>query len=342
MVKLKENIIAVTGASGFVGSHLAKRLINCEYRVKGLTHSPKKAKLLEKMGCEAFIGDITRPESLKEFLRDADALVHLAAIIRESGEETFESVNYLGTKRLVEEARRSKVSKIIFMSVLGSSPYAKNPILGYKWLVEEEVRKSGIPYVIFRSSLIIGPGGDMTNKIADIARKPLVILPRVEVKLQPIYVKDVASFIVRAIEEDKFSNRMFEIGGPDRVNLREIVEMFAEALGMERKMILGIPSSILKPFVWICEKTSERPLISSNELNLLQVDLICEPSIASKEFNLKLTPIKEVLTEIFSERAERKYSNPKFDPWQSKLCICPSKQTPMKNKNLKYERYLIS
>jgi NADH dehydrogenase len=293
----------VTGASGFVGSHLIEELIERGHEVKALTRSFEKAKLLEERGCEAFVGDVTDPKSLPEFLRTAQVVVHLAATIRERGEETFERVNHRGTRNVVEAAKENNVEKIVYMSVLGSSNKAEHPFLRSRWRAEEEVRRSGIPYVILRPSLIVGRGGDMTNKIVRSVKKPIVVLPGTgENKVQPIYVKDVVRFLAKAVEEDKFDGRTFELGGPDRLDLDGLLELFMNALQI-KKRILHVPAWLVAPFIRVWERFSELPL-SSSELSLLQMDWVCDPSPASREFGLKLTPVEEALQEALQPRPE--------------------------------------
>jgi NADH dehydrogenase len=142
--------------------------------------------------------------------------------------------------------------------------------------------------------LIIGPGGEMTSKIVDSVKRCVVVLPGTgKNEVQPIYVKDVVKFVIKAVEEDRFNGRTFEIGGPDRLQLDELLELFMNALRM-KKRVFHIPVWLLAPFIRVWEKFSEPPL-SSSELSLLQMDWICDSFLASREFGLELTSIEKAL-----------------------------------------------
>src|SRR5262245_60816442 len=146
--------IFLTGATGFVGKHMLKRLLAEGHAVRALLRIPpgEKARIVPGFSHEGdsrhVLGDVVSGRGLDEGMKDCDAVIHLVGIIVEKGKNTFAAVHHIGTRNVVEAAKRNRIKRLIQMSALGAR---KDGVAAYqtsKWHGEEEVRRSGIPYCI--------------------------------------------------------------------------------------------------------------------------------------------------------------------------------------------------
>ena len=149
-------MILVTGGTGFVGPRVVHALRAHDLPVRALARKPEREDTLRNWGVELVQGDMTDPASLKRAVEGADTIVHLVAI-RQGKPEQFERLMIQGTRDLLAAAKEAGVERFILMSALGTTPETKDlvPYYGAKWAEEEDVKASGIPYVIFRPSALI-------------------------------------------------------------------------------------------------------------------------------------------------------------------------------------------
>jgi uncharacterized protein YbjT (DUF2867 family) len=182
--------IAVVGATGFVGSHLVPHLVRSGHEVIAISRGGA-ARPAWGAEVESRAADVTRG-GFEDALVGAEAVVHLAAIPRESGGRTFEQVNVAGTRHVVEGAARIGAQRFVHLSVLG---VANNPKLAYlhsKWRGEERVRSSALDWVVLRPSLMFGPGDGFFNLVKQTLRywsPGVVAIPGSgEARFQPLSV----------------------------------------------------------------------------------------------------------------------------------------------------------
>src|SRR5574337_972238 len=138
-------MILVTGAGGFVGAHLLKRLSALDIPCRALVRRGANAGRMP--GVAGLLRRSTGIDvaALKNAMQDVEQVIHLAGIFRESCRETFETAHHDGTRRVMEAARAAKVRHVVYVSALGAAPDRIYPFIRSKWLGEEEVRKSGLP-----------------------------------------------------------------------------------------------------------------------------------------------------------------------------------------------------
>jgi uncharacterized protein YbjT (DUF2867 family) len=269
-------MILVTGGTGFVGTHLIRRIVREEILVRALVRSPEKVEDIRRLGARPVVGDISDPVSLEKATLGADRVVHLVGIIQESPEATFEKVHVEGTRNLLQAARKNEVKHFFYQSALGTRPGAQSEYHKTKWKAEELVRESGIPYTILRPSLIYGPGDAFTVRLADAIRLSpvLPVIGEGKSKVQPIYIDDVVECIFKAVTSDAFLNEIYEIGGPDQLTYEEVTRAVAEAMGIHRPAV-HIPMSLMRPAARALETLFSRPPITTGQLLMLEEDNVC-------------------------------------------------------------------
>lgn len=292
-------MIFIAGATGFVGGHLVDDLLAKGHRLRCLVRSEKKEKALSEKGVEVVRGDITSAETLKGVLGPEDFVVHLVGIIEERQKATFNSVHVEGTANLVAEAKRAGVRHFFYQSALGSDRNSWSGYLRTKGEAEDIVRGSGLNFTIFRPSLIIGPWDGFTKKLADMIKLSLVLpIPgEGKAKFQPVYIKDWLKCINRVIENPEHFIGAYDIGGPEHLTYREIVETLSSALGRS-KFSVNIPMGLMKLGASIFEKVLPSPPVTTDQLRLLEQDNICDLDAVEKHFGFKPARYRDALKEF--------------------------------------------
>ena len=168
------------------------------------------------------------PQSLRRAVAGVDTIVHLVAI-RQGRREQFQRIMVEGTRDLLSAARQGAgVGRFVHMSALGTSEETKDarPLLRAKWENEQQVRGSGIPFVIFRPSFVFGPDGGILPTFVKLAKLAPVtpIIGSGRQRIQPIWADDLAKLFAEATQRDDVTGRLFELGGPDVVSWNEFWE----------------------------------------------------------------------------------------------------------------------
>ena len=277
--------ILLTGATGFVGSHVLPALLEAGHRVVALVRSDDAgARLTERLapdrraGVDLRTGDVTKPESLPGALRGADAVVHLVAIPRDfNGGASLRLVNTEGTRNLLNAAREAGVRRFVHLGALG---VADDPELHYarsKARAEALVRESGLDWTILKPSLMWGERDGFFNVIAGLARWSPGLIPvpgRGDARFQPLWVEDLARVIVRCLADPGATvGRTFELGGPRYWTYREITREVLDALG---RPALIVPMPV--PLIALVSGALERVRIAfpaaTDQLRQLKLDNI--------------------------------------------------------------------
>ncbi len=297
--------IAVTGATGFVGSHLCRELAARGHAVTALVREGSSAERLAGENISFARGDITRPESLPPAFQGCDAVVHLVGIIRERPGQTFEGIHAEGTASVVRAARQAGVRRLVHMSAAGTRPDAASSYHRTKWLGEEAVRASGLEWVVLRPSLIFGRGDGFTTTMMDLVRRaPVVpVIGSGKNLMQPVAVGDVCAAFAASVEEERHTGQTYELGGPDRLTYEEIVRMVVRAMGLRRRFV-HIPAGLMMPVAAVLSRLSPRFPLTPDQIRMLQEDNIAEGDHAREVFGLRLTSYEEGLKDIVAPGGE--------------------------------------
>jgi NADH dehydrogenase len=267
--------VFLTGATGFVGRRMLQRLLAEGHTVRALVRDGRKLRTDER--AELCTGDVVSRTGLDGGLQGCDAVIHLVGIIAEKGSNTFESVHHIGTRNVVEAARRSEIRRLIHMSALGARADGVAAYQTSKWKGEEEVRKSGIPFCILRPSLIFGPGDGFVTQMMDTMKKSPLFRPIPgdgSPKFRPIHVDDVTFCFARALTLPAVTNQTVELGGADELTLDQVLSEIARCGGV-RKPALHIPMPLMM-FGAKVASVLPNPPVTVDQLRMLQEGSTCD------------------------------------------------------------------
>ncbi len=277
--------VAVTGGTGFVGIHTVRALKDAGHEVvvvaRGTVRQPKGERV-------TFVkADVTNSAKLIEIFTGCDAVVHLVAVIREKGRQTFDRVNREATVRVAEAANEAKVGHFVYQSALGADPDPRFPYLVSKWSAEQAVRANGIPYTTLRPGLIFGPGDAFFTLLTRMMRiEPVIpIAGNGRTLFQPIAVQDVTRCIVLSVERGP-SGKVHEIGGPDQMTYDEIILTIKSELGMHRKLA-HVPVPMMMPLAFMMEKVLPNPPVTRDQLRMLARNNITRVELGACRLRLR-------------------------------------------------------
>jgi NADH dehydrogenase len=275
--------ICVLGGSGFVGTHLVAALAREGWRITVPTRDPARARHLAPIPALRLIAaDIHDPASLVSLCAGQQAVVNLVGILNERGRNGsgFERVHSGLVRKLIEACGRQHVDRLIHLSALnadaenGSSHYLRSKGRG-----ERIVRAESGPdlrWTIFQPSVIFGPHDDFLNRFARLLRAIPLGLPlaRPGARFAPVWIGDVVAAILRSIADDATAGECYELCGPERFTLREIVCRVRDELGLARAVV-GIPDFAARLQAAICDFVPGKPFSTDNYRSLL-VDCVCK------------------------------------------------------------------
>lgn len=237
---MRRRHVVILGGAGFVGRHLAARLLGGGDRITVLTRGlDAHRRTLLPQGASVRAGDVANPGFLRGVFEDADAVVNLTGILNERGDSGigFAQVFVDLLDTVIGAMRATGVRRLLQMSALnagrGDSHY-----LQARGRAERHVRESDLDWTLFRPSVIAGPGDGLFCRFdALLARAPLLPIGRADARFQPVWIEDVAEAFARALDDPASLGQAYDLAGPDVLTLAEIVRLAAEARGRRRTVI---------------------------------------------------------------------------------------------------------
>ena len=222
--------IAVTGAYGFSGQYIARRLLNSGHEVITLTNSPYRENPFGKR-VQAFRYNFSRPAELEELLRGVDILINNYWVRFDNPPQFTFAGAIANSKVLLDVAKRAGVRRVVHISITNPERKSDLPYFSGKAEVETHLQSTGMSYSILRPALLFGEEDILINNIAWTLRYLPVfgLYGDGQYRLQPIYVDDLAAAVVQRISQD-FDETSDAIG-PETFRYRDMVEMIVRKIG---------------------------------------------------------------------------------------------------------------
>lgn len=278
-------LITIFGGSGFVGSHLVQALARRGYRIRVAVRRPNEALFLKTSGVvgqiEPVQANIRDEASVAAAVQGASAVINLVGILYETGKQSFKAVQSEGAARVARAAKAADVPVFIQMSALGADAESPSEYARSKAAGEAAVRAVYPQAVILRPSLVFGPDDGLYNRFAGFARlSPVLPLIEGATRFQPVYVKDVAEAIVRAVESDACDGQVLELGGPAVMTMREIWQQVLRVIRRKR-VLVPAPRALVRLKAFFLQFLPS-PIITPDQARLLTIDNVVSDEAAAQ------------------------------------------------------------
>ena len=300
--------VLVTGANGFVGSHLVPALADAGHHVLALVRDDDGAALVQRRltaGQRASVemrrGDVTKPDSLPDALAGADAVLHLAAVPRDwDGGATLRLVNTEGTRNILVAAAAAGIRRFVHLGALG---VIDDPSLHYgssKAKAMALVRESGLDWTILSPSLLFGPRDGFFNILAGLVRMSPGIVPitgKGDARFQPLAITDLARAAVLTLGDAATIGREYLLGGPRYWTYREIVAEVLRGMG-RRRLLVPMPVALIRLVAGASEAIRLPFPVATDQLRQLKYDNTGPVDGVRTGFGFEPQPMEGALTHL--------------------------------------------
>lgn len=272
-------MILITGAGGYIGRRLVRRLLAQGYSLRCLT-TPQHARFVPNdPAIELFA--LAEPDDRlwSDLAAGIHTIIHLRSSMWWGGAADQRAIEIEGTKKLIRAARNAQVGRIILISHLNAATSSGIEALRIKSMQEDLLRNSGIAHTIIRSSLVFGEGDSFISHLAaNLYLNPLFLLipSRGEFLQQPLYVNDLVEAIVHSLASIDLLDTTVSVGGPELLSFQELLQTIARVLSI-RRMMIPFPPFLLRGFNRIWGRLVPRSLITDQWFDLVFTSRTTDP-----------------------------------------------------------------
>lgn len=281
-------LVTIYGGSGFVGRQVTWALARRGWRVRVAVRRPNEALFVRMYGAvgqvEAVPCNIRDDRSVRAAMVDADAVVNCVGIMVRRSANRFGAVHVEGAARIGRLGAEAGIAHLVHLSALGADAESDSHYLASKGAGEAALRAAFPEAVILRPSIIFGPDDHFVNKFAGIAAMaPIVPLVGARTPVQPVYVGDVAEAAASAVE-GAVPAGIYELGGPDRMTMRQVMDRIIATIG-RRRVVIGLPrwiATIMGTGLDVVQTVSGG-LITNTVLTRDQVRMLAHPNVTAED-----------------------------------------------------------
>ncbi len=295
------SVITVFGGSGFIGRHVVEALARRGYRIRVAVRRPNEALFLKTAGdvgqVEPVQANIRDTGSVRAALEGAHAVVNLVGILSEAGRQGFEAIHTSGAERIAREAKAAGIDIFVHVSAIGADAESPSAYGRSKALGEAAIRRHMPGAAILRPSVVFGPEDDFFNRFAAMARlaPALPLIGGGATRFQPVYVKDVAEAVARAVESGVADGLVCELGGPEIYSFRQLMELVLRETG-RRRLLLPLPVALARIMASVTQFLPGAPL-TTDQVKLLGIDNVVSAEAQKEGRTLALFGIQPTAPE---------------------------------------------
>ncbi len=303
------NGIVVTGANGQLGRALLTALARDSHAfVRALVRSDRARATIEALGLdpapEIQLVDYTRPREMEEALRGARYVVHLVGIIKETHATRYVETHEQTCHALALAANRAGIERIVYLSILGTSPDSKNPCLASKGRAETMLLDERVSTTVIRLPMVIGGDDAASRSLRKQARSTrLRLIGGGRTLQQPIDARDVVRAVLAACTAEPGQPLSLDAGGPESLSHRNLV-LRAARLWNNEPRIRTIPRPLARFGVDCLEKVLRNPPITRAMFDILQHDDRVDSKAFCQTLGIELTPLDTTLSELIGPEGQ--------------------------------------
>jgi dihydroflavonol-4-reductase len=316
--------IFITGATGFIGSHVVKLLVQTEHELRCLVRKSSQIKELEELSVKLITGDLTDKDSLLEGMKGCDWVLDIANVYTfwMPNKKIYTEVNVIGTRNVMESALQAGISKVVHVSTAAiygkpsDSPFTEDSPVGPLQFSEyartkyegeliawELYEKKGLPLVMIYPVAVLGPGDPKTTGqyIMNLINRKMPALVLTDAMFTFVHVRDVAEAIIRAAEKENNIGEKYLVGN-HQLPFGEINKMVSEISGvpLPKLRLPDFLTTINAAFLTLVANMIKKPPLwgmSTDQIRTMKEGAIVDGSKAERELGIKYTPVRVALEE---------------------------------------------
>jgi uncharacterized protein YbjT (DUF2867 family) len=272
----QETLVTVFGGSGFLGRNVVRALAKRDYRIRVAVRRPELAGHLQPIGrvgqIHAVQANLRYPASVEAAMRDSHVAINLVGILTEGGAQSFDAVQARGAETIATTAGATG-ARMVHVSAIGADENSPSAYGRTKAAGEKAVLAAVPSATILRPSLVFGPEDQFTNRFAGLARiSPfLPLIGGGVTRMQPVYVGDVAAAVADAVDGKTMPGAVYELGGPEVLTMREIMEIILAITGRKRALI-SLPFGLARLQAMLLQFAPGPLKLTPDQVALLQTD----------------------------------------------------------------------
>jgi uncharacterized protein YbjT (DUF2867 family) len=301
--------VLILGGTGFIGKRLVRALTKAEIPLRLLVRD--RAKIMNSLPAnadvEVIMGDLVRGSGLNEALDSIESayyLVHSLGGKTFGTNKVFAEKDKVGAENFVRAADNAGLKRVIYLGGLGEAGEGLSEHLKSRAEVAAILSSGKVKATILRAAVIIGAGGasyEMLRYLVE--RLPVMTCPKwVDTKIQPIAVDDVIKYLVGCLYNPETAGKTLDIGGPEILTYKMMMNQYAEARGLAKRFIVTVP--FLTPYLsayWVDLVTPIPSGIAHPLIEGLKNEVICRDNSIEKLIPIKKTPFRDAVKKAFSE-----------------------------------------
>lgn len=292
---LMDRLVTIFGGGGFLGRYVAQELLRGGARIRVAGRDPRRSWFVKPLGglgqTQFAAADIADADSVRRAIAGSDAVVNLVGILK----GRFERVHVHGARTLAEAAAATGADAFVQVSAIGADPASPSAYARSKGEGEAAVRAAFPRATIVRPSILFGPEDQFVNRFAGLARMlPVLPVIRGTVLFQPAFVGDVARAVAQAaLDPAHHAGKTYELGGPQRISMRELNAWIAGAIG-RKPLLLDIPDEASRLMARFGGGLPGAPMTWDQWLMLQRDNVVADGAEGFEAFGIAPTPLSAV------------------------------------------------
>ena len=299
-------MILVTGATGYIGSRLVKRLVQDGHKVRAMViENDPLLERLEGVDCEIVKGDITRKETLGPCLEGVKTVFHLAAVLVSHDPKLFHKINYEGAKNLVDASVEAGVEHLVCISAAAAAYRVRTTYGKSKIESEALMKKRGnTNFTIIRPTLLYGSGGSQELKMyVESLRKFPIVVPMVgmgKARKRPVWLNDIVNGLSLLVDKQVSYGKIYNFSGGTDVSMWEYTKLICKTFGINKPMI-PVPVFLCYAVAFVWKLLSKNPPLKRDQILGVTMDANGSCKEATDDIGYKPADLYETYAMSFED-----------------------------------------